>query len=63
MTLRSRTNGTNNSKRRVVSISASIKNDDGTYTFIGTRRLHGDMRYTPTKIKRLRRHNKSSRHA
>ena len=62
MTLRLRTNGTNNSKRRVVSISASIKNDDGTYTFIGTSRLHGSVRNTKAKVKRVRRHTKSTHH-
>ena len=31
---------------------------DGTYIFIGTSRLHGPMRDTKIKTKRLRRHNK-----
>ena len=63
MILRSRTNGTNNSKRRVISISASIKADDGTCIFIGTSKVHGPMRDTSSKANRIRRNNKSSRHA
>ena len=46
--------GTNNTKRRIVSINSCIKNDDGTYTFIGTSRLHGTVRYTNTKTNRIR---------
>ena len=38
--------GTNNSKRRIVSISSCHKADDGTYIFIGTSRLHGTVRDT-----------------
>ena len=52
------TNGTNNFKRRTLSINSCVKNNDGTYIFIGTSRLHGDMRDTPSKTKRVRRNNK-----
>ena len=48
-------NGSNNSKRRIISINSCVKNSDGTYTFIGTSRLHGAVRDTKTKIKRVRR--------
>ena len=47
--------GTNNTKRRIVSIDSCVKNSDGTYTFIGTSRLHGTMRDTSSKTKRVRR--------
>ena len=47
--------GSNNSKRRIISINSCVKNSDGTYTFIGTRRLHGTVRDTKTKVKRVRR--------
>ena len=50
--------GTNNFQRRTLSINSCVKNDDGTYTFIGTSRLHGTMRDTKTKVKRVRRHSK-----
>ena len=50
--------GTNNSKRRIVSINSCIKNDNGTYTFIGTSELYGNVRNTKTKTNRLRRHTK-----
>jgi len=56
------TNGTNNFQRRTLSINSCIKNDDGTYTFIGTSKLHGSMRDTKTKVKRVRRHTKSTHH-
>ena len=46
--------GTNNTKRRIVSINSCHKNDDGTYTFIGTSRLHGTVRNTKTKVNRIR---------
>ncbi len=55
-------NGTNNSKRRVVSINSVVKADDGTYIFIGTSKLHGSMRDTKTKINRIRRHTKPTHH-
>ena len=49
-----RTNGVNNTKRRIVSVSSCHKRDDGTYLVIGRSRLHGDMRDTKTKTKRVR---------
>ena len=42
-------NGTNNTKRRIVSINSCIKNDDGTYTFIGTSKLYGTVRHPKIK--------------
>ena len=50
--------GTNNFQRRTLSIDSCHKASDGTYIFIGTSRLHGDMRDTPSKTKRVRRHIK-----
>ena len=50
--------GTDNIKRRTLSISSCHKAGDGTYIFIGTSRLHGNMRDTKIKTKRLRRHTK-----
>ena len=47
-------NGVNNTKRRIVSVSSCHKQDDGTYLIIGRSRLHGDMRDTKTKTKRIR---------
>ena len=55
-------NGADYFKRRTLSINSCIKNDDGTYTFIGTRRLHGDVRNTSRKTKRVRRHTKPTHH-
>ena len=52
--IKEHTNGTNNFKRRVVSINSVVKADDGTYVFIGTRKLHGTVRDTKTKTNRLR---------
>ena len=34
-------NGTNNFKRRIISINSCHKANDGTYVFIGTSQLHG----------------------
>ena len=42
-------NGTNNTKRRIVSVSSCHKADDGTYLIIGRSRLHGSVRDTKTK--------------
>ena len=42
-------NGTNNTKRRIVSINSCVKNNDGTYTFIGTSKLHGNVRHPKIK--------------
>ena len=47
-------NGTNNFKRRTLSINSVVKADDGTCVFIGRRRLHGPVRDTETKINRIR---------
>ena len=52
------TNGTNNSKRRIVSINSCHKADDGTYIFIGRSELYGRVRDTKAKVKRVRRHIK-----
>ena len=41
-------------ERRTLSINSCHKADDGTYVFVGTSRLHGPMRDTKTKVKRLR---------
>ena len=49
-----KTNGVNNTERRIVSVSSCHKRDDGTYLVIGRSRLHGDMRDTKTKTKRIR---------
>ena len=54
--------GSNNSKRRIVSISSCHKADDGTYVFIGRSKLHGPVRHTKTKTNRLRRHVKPTHH-
>ena len=47
-------NGTNNFKRRIVSVNSCVKADDGTYIFIGTSKLHGPVRDIKTKTNRLR---------
>ena len=41
-------------KRRTVSINSCIKNDDGTYTFVGRSKLHGSVRHTEIKTNRIR---------
>jgi len=46
--------GTNNFKRRIVSINSVVKADDGTCVFIGTSKLHGPVRHTKTKTNRIR---------
>ena len=46
--------GTNNTKRRIVSINSHHQTDDGTYVFVGTRKLHGTVRDTKIKTNRLR---------
>ena len=55
-------NGTNNSKRRIISINSVNKADDGTYVFIGTTKLHGPVRDTKTKTNRVRRQHKPTHH-
>ena len=54
--------GTNNSKRRIISINSCHKANDGTYVFIGRSQLHGPVRDTETKTNRLRRHVKPAHH-
>ena len=54
--------GTNNTKRRTLSINSCHKADDGTYIFIGTSKLHGRVRDTSSKTKRVRRHTKLTHH-
>ena len=54
--------GTNNTKRRIVSISSCHKADDGTYIFIGRSELYGRVRDTKAKVKRVRRHSKPTYH-
>ena len=56
------TNGSNNTKRRIVSISSCHKADDGTYIFIGRSELYGRVRDTKTKVNRVRRHTKLTHH-
>ena len=41
-------------ERRTLSINSCHKADDGTYIFIGTSRLHGPVRDTENKVKRIR---------
>ena len=52
--IKEHTNGTNNFKRRTLSINSCHKANDGTYVFVGTRRLHEDVRDTKTKTNRIR---------
>ena len=52
------TNGTNNFKRRIVSISSCHKTDDGTYVFIGKSKLYGPVRDTKNKTDNVRRQSK-----
>ena len=47
-------NGTNNFKRRIVSINSCHKANDGTYVFVGRSELHGPVRDTKIKTNRLR---------
>jgi len=55
-------NGSNNTERRIVSISAINKADDGTYVFVGKSRLYGSMRDTKSKTNNVRRQFKSTCH-
>jgi len=55
-------NGSNNTERRIVSISSCHKADDGTYVFVGKSRLHGSVRHTKNKTDNVRRQFKSTRH-
>ena len=56
------TNGTNNTERRIVSVSSCHKRDDGTYLIIGRSRLHGSVRDTKTKTDNVRRQFKFTHH-
>ena len=56
------TNGSNNTKRRIVSISSCHKTDDGTYVFVGKSRLHGSVRDTKTKTDNVRQQFKFTHH-
>jgi len=55
--IKENTNGTNNFKRRAVSINSCVKANDGTYTFVGTFSdgLHGPVRTTSFEIDGVRR--------
>ena len=55
-------NGINNFKRRIVSINSCHKANDGTYVFVGRSKLHGPVRDTKIKTKRVRRHVKPTHH-
>ena len=46
--------GTNNFKRRIVSINSCHKANDGTYVFVGKSKLHGPVRNTKIKTNRVR---------
>ena len=48
------TNGSNNTERRIVSISAVNKSDDGTYVFIGKSRLLRPVRNRKSKANNIR---------
>ena len=49
-----KSNGSNNTKRRIVSISSCHKADDGTYVFVGKSRLLRPVRDTKNKVNRVR---------
>ncbi len=49
-----KSNGSNNTKRRIVSISAINKADDGTYLFIGKSRLLRPVRNRKSKSNNIR---------
>ena len=55
-------NGSNNTKRRIVSISSCHKADDGTYVFVGKSRLRGSVRDNKNKADNVRRQFKSTCH-
>ena len=46
--------GTYYPKRRTISISSCHKNSNGEYLIIGRSQLHGPVRDTETKVKRIR---------
>ena len=57
-------NGTNNFKRRAVSINSCVKSNDGTYTFVGTfsDNVHGPVRTTSSEVDGIRRFPKLTHH-
>ena len=57
-------NGTNNFKRRTVSVNSCVKSNDGTYTFVGTfsDKLHGPVRTTSSEVDGIRRFPKLTHH-
>ena len=57
-----KSNGFNNTKLRIVSISSCHKADDGTYVFVGKSKLHGSVRDTKNKTDNVRRQFKSTCH-
>ena len=46
-------NGSNNSKRRIVSISSCHKANDGTYVIVGRSRLLQPVRNNKTKVNKV----------
>ena len=46
--------GTNNTRRRIVSISSCHKADDGTFVFVGTSRLSRPVRNRKNKTNNVR---------
>ena len=56
------TNGSNNTERRIVSISSCHKANDGTYVFVGKSKLHGSVRDTKNKTDNVHRKFKSTCH-
>ena len=48
------TNGSNNTERRIVSISAVNKADDGSFVFIGKSRLLRPVRHRKSKANNIR---------
>ena len=57
-------NGSNNFKRRTISVNSCVKSNDGTYTFIGTfsDNVHGPVRTTSSEIDGIRRFPKLTHH-
>ena len=49
-----KSNGSNNTKRRIVSISAINKADDGSFVFIGRSRLFRPVRNNKSKTNNIR---------
>ena len=48
-----KTNGSNNSKRRIVSVSSCHKANDGTYVIVGRSRLLQPVRNNKTKVNKV----------